>query len=1043
MHRIKIRKLTAVLSAAAMTLAAMTAVMPDIQANVYAAGTDLYVGYAGQSNNYSTVQEAVDAAAKINPSSENDRVEIHIAPGTYREQVIVNTPYISFVNDSPSEQVLLTWYYGIGYKYYSVGSDGFFDKDAAASKSAKAEPNRWGCTVRLEGNADYFRAENITFENSFNRYMTDEEIADGVEPSGSCPERQKDTNVQTKAATERAAAMAAESDYFEFYQCKFLSNQDTLFTKSSYGYFKDCFIEGNTDYIYGSGNQVFEECELSFKGYSGSGSGGCITAQSAGGGYLFYNCEVTANSELTVKAGHFGRPWNAEADVAFVNTVLQYEDIITSAGWTTMSSNSPENANYKEYNTTANGKSVDTSKRISGTVVSSESGLTPVDYFDGWTPYYMNYTASDEPSVTYSGNLVAELTPDSNALPSLWSIDTDLQIGDPIYMDRDVTYTSIPDALIGAEAILTPCDAKKIDADLAQLTAKEDLTLVIVYDSRVTTAASWLSDWNTTGAEIVNDQGVVYDLYSKEVKAGETVTLATNGQTSGCTGYAVIAAPAGTVLSSAAESSENIMGDVDMNGTVNAFDLAIMKNCISKQSFASDDAKLNADVTGDGNVDVADAALLTDFIVGRDVTFADRQTPKAPTEPPTEPDTGEDALSDAIYVSANGSSGGNGSQSSPYDLATAIKNASAGDTICLAAGTYQLSSTIKASNSGTASDMITVTSYNGDVTLDFSHQETSSSNRGVTLSGDYWHWYGIEIKNAGDNGMICGGSNNIIELCRFEGNQDTGLQISATGDVWPANNLILNCTSCNNIDDATMENADGFAAKLTCGDGNVFDGCISYNNSDDGWDLFAKTATGPIGVVTLRNCVAFRNGYTEDGRGYGDCDGNGFKLGGSGVGSAHVVENCIAFENWHCGFVDNNNPELYGLKNCTSYNNCMDGGSNFRMYRATAGTYSGLISYKGKYDIDKDTFEGTIENSVYYYSSAYYQVDSKTSVGSDAVGSKVSGPTDNDFVSLSVPGMNEVDFHEYWRNADGSVNTRGYLEAKSSSSLYGKGAVLK
>ena len=121
----------------------------------------------------------------------------------------------------------------------------------------------------------------------------------------------------------------------------------------------------------------------------------------------------------------------------------------------------------------------------------------------------------------------------------------------------------------------------------------------------------------------------------------------------------------------------------------------------------------------------------------------------------------------------------------------------------------------------------------------------------------------------------------------FNDNQDTGLQISryntsaATIADWPSYNLILNCTSKNNCDNASMENADGFAAKLTCGEGNVFDGCMAYNNSDDGWDLFAKAATGPIGIVTIQNCVAFRNGFTEFGEGYGNCDGNGFKLGGS------------------------------------------------------------------------------------------------------------------------------------------------------------------
>lgn len=63
-----------------------------------------------------------------------------------------------------------------------------------------------------------------------------------------------------------------------------------------------------------------------------------------------------------------------QADVAFVNTKLQYEDIITAAGWAKMSSNDPVNANFKEYNTTANGKAVDTAGRIANTVKTSGNG---------------------------------------------------------------------------------------------------------------------------------------------------------------------------------------------------------------------------------------------------------------------------------------------------------------------------------------------------------------------------------------------------------------------------------------------------------------------------------------------------------------------------------------------------------------------------------------------------------------------------------------------------------------------------------------------
>ena len=88
--------------------------------------TDLYVKYSSKSNNYNTIQEAVNKAAQINPTSESARVTIHIAPGTYREQVIINTPYITLKNDDSSKgSVTITWYYGIGYKYYSANSNGY------------------------------------------------------------------------------------------------------------------------------------------------------------------------------------------------------------------------------------------------------------------------------------------------------------------------------------------------------------------------------------------------------------------------------------------------------------------------------------------------------------------------------------------------------------------------------------------------------------------------------------------------------------------------------------------------------------------------------------------------------------------------------------------------------------------------------------------------------------------------------------------------------------------------------------------------------
>jgi pectate lyase len=425
-------------------------------------------------------------------------------------------------------------------------------------------------------------------------------------------------------------------------------------------------------------------------------------------------------------------------------------------------------------------------------------------------------------------------------------------------------------------------------------------------------------------------------------------------------------------------------------------------------------------------------------------------TTKATTQASSNPSV---VVTDVIYCSPTGTGDGT-TKDNPTDVLSAIENIPAGGVIYLLDGTYNFSETIliDENNCGTADAYKTIMAYPGDtVVWDFSAMAVDGANRGVVLDGDYWHFYGFEITKAGDNGMLLSGNYNVLEMMVFNNNQDTGLQISRyktsneTIDTWPSYNTIKNCTSKNNCDDATMENADGFAAKLTCGEGNVFDGCMSYNNSDDGWDLFAKSATGPIGVVTIKNCIAFRNGYTEDGRGYGDCDGNGFKLGGSGVGSAHIVENCLAFENLHCGFTDNNNPKLESLTNCTAFNNDVggDGKPNFSVYRCTDDgcDFSGIISYLNDSAVKKnnDKFVGTMVNSVFYNGGKYYNVTDKVDIANGDKTGDIVTLSDSDFVSVVAPEMG-TDFHTLWRDADGSINVNGFMQLADSSSYAELGA---
>lgn len=446
------------------------------------------------------------------------------------------------------------------------------------------------------------------------------------------------------------------------------------------------------------------------------------------------------------------------------------------------------------------------------------------------------------------------------------------------------------------------------------------------------------------------------------------------------------------------------------------------------------------------------------------------EQPTTPSEPetPTTPSEPEQTKRD-LYVSPSGKSTAAGTQNAPMDVLTAINSISAGYTIWMEEGTYKAYElygapiVIAESNSGAEGAYKTISSINGGtVTIDFSGMAELGSNRGIVLDGSYWHFYDIDICNAGDNGMLLSGDNNIIELCQFYANHDSGLQISRyntsadTIDLWPSNNLILNCTAFDNKDEATCENADGFAAKLTCGEGNVFDGCISYCNSDDGWDLYAKPATGSTGVVTIKNSVAFGNGKLTNGEGSANGDMNGFKLGGSNkqCPTPHVVTNCIAFNNGATGFTDNGNGGAVTLTNCTSVNNGMYNAAkaNYMCYRTSKdAAYTNLLSFAEKKTTATDQFLGTVSHTLYHYKGVgTYWVNNW--LCTDGAKTKYSGSegadytvSASDFVSTQIPGYDAAtgaytaDYHSIFRNADGSINLSGLYEVSSDSPLYTAG----
>lgn len=276
-----------------------------------------------------------------------------------------------------------------------------------------------------------------------------------------------------------------------------------------------------------------------------------------------------------------------------------------------------------------------------------------------------------------------------------------------------------------------------------------------------------------------------------------------------------------------------------------------------------------------------------------------------------------------------------GSAAKPfYSLQKAVDMVAPGDTIFMNAGTYKYGTRINIKTVGQAnSGMIALFAREGRAVLDFSSMQLDDNNQGIRLTASYWHIYGLDICGAGDNGMliernkksgggyneckdsVAQGHDNIIENCSFYRNQDTGLQMKNLA----AYNKVINCDSYFNIDPG-MGNADGFAVKISHGEGNYFYGCRAWRNSDDGWDQFIKRDGGfPDNITTtLESCWAFDNGYLENGE-VSKGNGNGFKLG-SNEGRNNVIMNrCLAFNNLQKGFDQNHNTGSMIFNNCTGY----------------------------------------------------------------------------------------------------------------------------
>lgn len=241
---------------------------------------------------YERIQSAIDDAK----SFPRERITIFVRDGVYDEKVSVHAwnPSISLVGESRDGTVLT--------------HDDHFEKIDRGRNSTF-----FTYTLRTRGNDLYLR--DMTVEN-------------GAGPVG------------------QAVALHAESDRAVFENCRFLGNQDTVYAagEGSRQYFRDCYVEGTTDFVFGSATAVFEDCQIHSK--EDSYVTAASTPEHVPFGFVFSDCTLTADPDVT--EAYLGRPWRDHARTAFLRCHMGAH--VRPEGWHNWSRpDVKETVHYVEY----------------------------------------------------------------------------------------------------------------------------------------------------------------------------------------------------------------------------------------------------------------------------------------------------------------------------------------------------------------------------------------------------------------------------------------------------------------------------------------------------------------------------------------------------------------------------------------------------------------------------------------------------------------------------------------------------------------------
>ena len=210
-----------------------------------------------------------------------------------------------------------------------------------------------------------------------------------------------------------------------------------------------------------------------------------------------------------------------------------------------------------------------------------------------------------------NGKLIKNLQVFDSENAADWSIYNNTGVGSVLFGDRDITFTSFPENLVGAETVKTACDSKLVTTDLGVFTAGADITLYVAMDSRVTNPVpNWLNDWKNTGVTMSISNDLTYILYKQNFKSGEKVIMGTNSGSGASANYIFMAVPQEKV----------IKGDINLDGVIDAFDMCLARKGVI-DGFTNTLSQDAADVDENGIVDINDLKQIQDYILARIKSF--------------------------------------------------------------------------------------------------------------------------------------------------------------------------------------------------------------------------------------------------------------------------------------------------------------------------------------------------------------------------------------------------------------------------------------